>query len=293
MKSSDKDKPTWRISIEEIDKPKPYIKIAVILPSRGLIFSQTADEILQNVKDIPHKFFFSHRKPLPECFEKPVNRALLDESISHLWLIEDDMIITYQTLQDMLDMDKAVVTANYPTTARKDASVLSVKGQVIYGGTGCTLVKREVFDELKAPYFRDDIAWIPKNMGDCIKFTGVKKANKGYGFHDVNFFMNLFRLGIPVHLLPYTLGQRKLKALGKAGTNEGAHDIEEWTKVKKDRYFTLIKNLKPEPKGTMTTVLADGKELMVTRSHAKTLISKGLANKMPKRAVMIDDSEIL
>lgn len=269
------------------------MRVAVILPSRGLIFSQTAGEILQNVKGIPHKFFFSHRKPLPECFEKPVNRALLDESISHLWLVEEDMILKPTVLKDMLELDKAIVTANYPTTARQDASVLSVKGKVVYAGTGCTLIKREVFDELKAPYFRDDIAWIPKNMGNYIKFTGIKRKTKGYGFHDVNFFMNLYRLNIPVHLLPYTLGQRKLKALGKAGTNEGAHDIEEWTKVKKDRYFTLIKNLKPEPKSTMTSVLVDDKEVMVSYSHAKTLIRKGAAVKPPKRAVVIDASGIL
>ena len=49
--------------------------IAVILPSRGLIFSRTADEILQNLKDIPHKIYFSHRKPIPDCFNEPVEEA--------------------------------------------------------------------------------------------------------------------------------------------------------------------------------------------------------------------------
>lgn len=270
------------------------MKVAVILPSRGLIFSQTADEVLQNVRDIPHRFFFSHRRPIPECFESPVNRALLDESITHLWLVEDDMILRPDTLKQMIDKDKAVVTVNYPTTDKHDAAILSIKGQVIYGGTGCTLVKREVFDELKAPYFRSDIAWIPKNMGDFIKFTAFKKTdNDSYGYHDVNFFMNLYRLNIPVHVLDITLGQRKLKALGKQGSNNGAHHIEEWERVKKDRYFTLRKGLKVEKTGNLVPVLINGKELLTSRKHAQTLIKEGMGVKPPRRAVVLDDSEIL
>lgn len=270
--------------------------IAVILPSRGLMFSQTADEILQNVKDTPHKFFFSHRKPIPDCFEEPTNKALQDEEVTHLWFVEDDMILPPDTLKKLLEADKAVVTVNYPTTNKQDAAVLTIKGRIVYAGTGCTLVKRGVFDELKKPYFRDDIVWIPKNMGTHIKFTGVKrtKNNKGYGLHDVNFFMNLYKLDIPVHKLDFTVGQRKLKALGKAGTNDGAHQIEEWHKVKKDRYFTLKKNLPVEETGTLVPVIFnDGKELLVSPSHAKNLIKQGLATKPPVRYVSIDDSGIL
>lgn len=269
------------------------MKIAIILPSRGLMFSQTADEILQNVRDIPHKFYFSHKQPIPDCFEIPVNKALKDKDNTHIWLVEDDMILPPDVLKDMLDWDKAVVTANYPTTNKQDAAVLTIKNRVIYGGTGCTLVKREVFDELKKPYFRADIAWIPKKMSGYIKFTGVKRNDKGYGFHDVNFFINLYRRDIPVHVLPYTLGQRKLISLGKAGSNDGAHNIEEWTKVKKDRYRTLIKNLPEEAESTLTTVVVGDKEIMTSKSHAKTLIDKGLGSPPPKRYVAIDDSEVL
>lgn len=269
------------------------MKVAIILPSRGLMFSQTADEILRNVKNIDHKFYFSHGKPIPDCFEIPVKEALTDPEITHIWLVEDDMVIPPNTLKKMLDMDKAVVTANYPTTKRGDAAVLSIKGRIIYAGTGCTLVKRVVFDELKKPYFRTDIAWIPKNKGDYIKFTAVKRAGEGYGYHDVNFFMNLFRLEIPVHKLPEPLAQRKLVALGKAGTNNGAHNIEVWKNPKKDRYFTLKKSLPVEESGALVPVLIDGKEILTSQSHAKTLIKKGLGTKPPQRAVVLDDSEIL
>lgn len=269
------------------------VKVAVILPSRGLMFSQTADEILQNLKGIDYKFYFSHRRPLPECFEEPTNKALKDKAITHLWFVEDDMILSPDTLKNMLKKNKAVVTANYPTTNKGNAAILTIKGRVVYGGTGCTLVKREVFNELKKPYWRSDIAWIPKNKGDFIKFIAVKRKNDGYGFHDVNFFMNLYKLDIPVHTIKETLGQRKLIALGKAGTNDGAHNIEEWRDVEEDRYFQLIKDLPIENEGHMTTVIVDNKEFMCTHEHAQKLLDKGLATKPPKRSVVLDDSEII
>lgn len=268
------------------------MKIAIILPSRGLMFSQTAEEILANVKGLPHQFFFSHRRPIPDCFEEPTNKALADGEVTHLWFVEDDMILPPSVLKQMLDLHKAAVTVNYPTTAKQAAAVLSIKGRVVYGGTGCLLVKREVFDELEKPYFRDDIAWIPRNYGDFIKFTAVKRKDKGYGYHDVHFYMNLYRLEIPVHKLDITLGQRKLVALGKAGTNDGAHQIEEWHKVKKDRYFTLRKNLPVQEQGNLVEVATASGTYLTGRNHAKTLVKAGLATRLPRKAVVLDDSEL-
>lgn len=272
---------------------KQGIKVAVILPSRGLMFSQTAEEILRNLKDVPHKFFFAHGLPIPDCFESPVNQALEDGTISHLWIVEDDMAFKPNTLKDMLDMGVAVVTANYPTSAKLDCAILTIKGKIVYGGTGCLLIKKEVFEELKKPYFRSDIAWIPKNMGSYIKFTGIKRENTGYGFQDVNFYMNLYKLGIPVHKLPYNLKQRKLVALGKSGSNNGQHTIEVWSKMRKDRYFTLSKNLPKAQENFLTSVIINNKEVSVSQKHAKKLIKLGNATKPPHRAVVIDDSEVV
>ena len=274
---------------------KSSVKIAVILPSRGLIFSQTADEILQNLEGVEHRFFFSHRQPLPDCFETPTQAALKDKTITHLWLIEDDMVLPPNTLKDLLAVDKAVVTVNYPTTGKGNAAILTINNQIIYGGTGCLLVKREVFAELKPPYFRSDIVWIPRNYGDYIKFTGKKSTKVGaYGLHDVNFYINLYLLGIPAHKLNYTLGQRKLIALGKAGTNDGAHNIVVWKKVKEDRFFDLKKNLPVQTSGGLVAVLFnDGTERLTSSAHAKKLVEGGLAAMAPRRAVVLDNSELL
>lgn len=269
--------------------------IGVILPSRGLLFSRTADEILRNLAPYRHKFFFAHKRPIPECFEEPVNRALLDESITHLWLVEEDMIIPENTLDHMIDMGVAVVTVDYPTTKNGKGAVFEVKKQVVFCGTGCTLIQREVFDELRAPYFTSDVVWNIKNYGDFIKLKGIKRGGvkDGYGLHDVNFCMKLWGRKIPIHKLPYTIGQRRLINLGKAGSNDGAHNIEDWTKVKKDYLLKQVKSWPIQPKGNLVSLMTPTGEILVSQAHAKKLITKKLASRMPRKAIVVDDSEVL
>lgn len=265
-------------------------KVAVILPSRGLIFSQTADEILQNLRGIPHKFYFAHKLPIPQCFEKPTCKAIFDEEITHLWFIEDDMVVPPDTLKMMLDMDVAVVTADYPVNPDGRGAVFKDKGgKVIFTGTGCLLVKKQVFDELKAPYFRTDIRWTVKNMGGYIKLHPSKMTNiDGYGLHDVNFCMNLNRLGIPIHVIPKKLAQRKLISLGKAGSNDGAHNIEIWKKITANHLLKQVMKWPPTETGNLVTVLTPTGEINCSASHAKKLIRKGLAKRPPRRHSVID-----
>lgn len=263
-------------------------KVAVILPSRGLMFSQTADEILNNLKGIPHKFFFSHGNPIPDCFENPTQSALSDDTITHLWFVEDDMKLPPSTLKKLLEKDVAVVTADYPVNKNGRGSVFKIGRQVMFTGTGCLLVKRAVFDELKAPYFRTDIKWNIKNMGDYVKFRAVEADDEGYGLHDVNFGLSLYQRGIPIHTIPQKLGQRKLVAFGKAGSNDGAHNIETWTHIEKDHLLKQVKTWPVQEMGNLTTVITPTGEITVSEAHAKTLIRKKLATKAPKRKVVVE-----
>jgi hypothetical protein len=267
-------------------------KIAVILPSRGLIFSQTAEEIINNLHSagIPYKIFFSHRKPIPECFEAPTLRALKDEAVTHLWFVEDDMVFPNNTLQQMVGMNKAVVTADYPVNKGGRGAVFRDKGKkILFCGTGCLLVKREVFDELKKPYFRTDIRWTIKNMGNHIKLTKTETGDlEGYGYHDVNFCMNLQWLNIPIHCIDTQLAQRKLVALGQAGTNNGAHQIEVWDKVVKDQLLKKVQSWPITPTGSLVEIVTPTGVVNCTPAHARKLIKKKLGKRPPKRYSTID-----
>jgi hypothetical protein len=264
------------------------LKIGVILPSRGLIFSRTAEDILQNLKKVPHKIYFSHRKPIPDCFNEPLEKALADKDITHIWFVEDDMVIPPNTLWSMTLGDKAVVTADYPVNKKGRGSVFKVKDQIIFCGTGCLLVKREVFDELKKPYFRTDVRWRMKNGGDHIKMSSHKVEDDGYGLHDINFCMALYERGIPIHAIKPVLAQRKLLSLGKAGTNNGAHNIEIWKTVKKNELLNEIKSWPVEKSGKLVVVETEFGNMNVTEAHAKKLVKNGMAKMLPRKAVVVD-----
>lgn len=270
------------------------IKVGVILPSRGLIFSQTAEEILDNLKRIPHKIFFSHKRPIPDCFEIPTNEALADPSITHLWFIEDDTILRPNTLEKLLELDANAVTADYPVTKDGRGSVFYDKGRsVVFCGTGCLLAKRSVFDNLKKPYFTDKVRWTMLNYGESVKLTGVY-GETGYGTHDITFCIKLWNNGVKIQVIKQKLGQRKLVALGKAGTNKGAHNIELWRKIVKDKRLdaVLAQPLATGARSKLVTVDTPTGGINTTRAHAESLVEQGLASYPPKRYTIIDDSEV-
>lgn len=272
------------------------IKVAVILPSRGLIFSQTADEILQNLKFIPHRFYFSHGKPIPDCFEKPTNKALLDDDITHLWFVEDDMVLSPNILKSMIEEDVNAVACDYPVTKDGKGSVFyDAGGKVVFCGTGCLLVRREVFDSLKAPYFTDKIRWSVLNYGEAVKMVASENMDgDGYGLHDITFSIKLWKAGILIKILPIKLGQRKLIELGKAGTNEGAHNIEVWKKIVKNKRLKAIQSqpISIGAKTKLVTIDTPTGGVQTSRKHAENLVKQGLAKYPPKSYVIIDDSEV-
>lgn len=271
--------------------------IGVIYPSRGLVFSQSAQEMLDNLKDIPHKIFFSHKRPIPECFTEPTEKALKDKEITHLWYIEDDTVLPPNTLKQMLDMDANVVTCDYPITKEGKGSVFYDNARnVIFCGTGCLLVKREVFASLKKPYFTDKIRWSILNYGGgTIKLVGSKNpTGEGYGMHDITFCLKLWKQGIDIKVAPVELGQRKLIALGKQGTNDGAHNIEIWDKIVKDM---RLKELFSQPvatgaKSKLVTVNTPTGQVQASQRHAGLLVGKGLATYPTKRYLILDDGAV-
>jgi hypothetical protein len=271
-----------------------YVRIGVIFPSRGLVMSQTAEELLNNLKGIPHRIFFSHRKPIPQCFEDPTEEALNDPTITHLWFVEEDMILRPDTLMKLLAADANAVTADYPVTKDGKGSVFYDKGKnVVFCGTGCLLVKASVFDNLKKPYFTDKVRWNLLNYGQSIKMTGVY-GDVGYGTHDITFSIKLWNNGVTIKVIKQKLGQRKLIALGKAGSNNGAHNIETWRKIVKDKRLDalLAQPVALGAKSKLITVDTPTGGINTTRAHAESLVAQGMASYPPKRYTIIDDSEV-
>lgn len=217
-------------------------KLAVIVPSRGLMFSETLEELLSELKGFNYKIFWAHKRPLPECFNEPVEKALKDPEVFAVLLCEDDMIIPKGILKKMFARNYPVVALDYPFKKDGDATMLHAPdGNAIYSGTGFILIAKQVLERLPKPIFRTDIAWDTMIKADTLVFWPRKLNKIAYGLHDVNLGINLFANGIPIQPMLKTAGQRKLVKLGEPNTNKGAHLIKKLTKVGRDLVIKTTK----------------------------------------------------
>lgn len=208
------------------------MRLAVIYPSRGLVFSESFEELLRELKPFDYKIYFSHGRPIPDCFEVPLEQALKDKKVTHILFAEDDMMLPKGILKKMLDLDYPATALDYPFKNDGEATILhDPAGNAIYSGTGFLLVWREVLDKMPKPVFRTDLAWDTRiEKGKLIMWPrDVSKINT-YGLHDINFGLTLYTNGMPI-LPAAPAGQRKLVALGRTNTNQGAHLIKELTQV--------------------------------------------------------------
>lgn len=216
-------------------------KLAVVLPSRGLMFSETLEELLNELADFEYEIFWSHGNPLPECFNEPTERALADPSVFAVLFVEDDMIIPKGILKEMFAQNYPVVALDYPFQQNGDATTLhDPKGYAYWTGTGFMLVARQVLENLPKPIWQTGRTFDPFIDSDTIHFWPRILKKVHYGLHDLNFGLVVYSAGMPILPMARTAGQRKLISLGDSHSNQGAHNIEKLTEVGRDLVSGMI-----------------------------------------------------
>lgn len=216
-------------------------KLAVVLPSRGLMFSQTLEELLGELEDFEHEIFWAHEKGLPACFNDPTEEALKDPDVFAVLFVEDDMIIPKGILKRMFAVGKPVVALDYPFQQDGDSTCLhDPEGNAFWTGTGFLIVAKAVLEQMERPIWRTDTTFDPFIDKDTIHFWPRKLDKVYYGLHDLRFGLLLYSAGMPIYPMPETAGQRKLYKLGKKGSNDGAHEIIELTAVGRDLVSGMI-----------------------------------------------------
>lgn len=205
------------------------MKVAVCVPSRGTIYSQTIEQVLREVDGYDHRFFFSHAKPIPDCFNLLCDMALKDESVTDLWFVEEDMFLPKGVLDELAYARDPIAAVDYPV-APGVGSVRTRDGEVLFTGTGCLLVKREVFEKIGKPYFRTDIEYLLPD------YTPIKtKGSSGvYGKHDVTFGMTVREHGYYITVVDKPAGQYRMVKRGAEGRNDGYHKIVTWTDINRE-----------------------------------------------------------
>lgn len=206
--------------------------IAIITPTRGLLFTETA-EYIERVRDgYPHiRPFYSHDLPIPECLNNLVREAIQDQKYKYFWFIEEDMVPPDDALQKLLEAIKlgGVAAMDYGFNGGFNTIVRSAKtGRILFTGFGCTLVKREILEKIPDPRFRADkqfslnqMRWIPA------------EPHKVYGQHDIWFGKQITDLGENILQVSGESRHLQLIDLGRKEKNDGRHIITEKDKISK------------------------------------------------------------
>jgi hypothetical protein len=208
-------------------------KLAVVVPSRGLIFSETYEELLRELEGIEHELFFAHGLPIPQCFEEPTDRALADPEVFAILYCEDDMILPRGGIREMFAQNYPVVAYDYPFKSNGDSTMLhDPEGNAYWSGCGLLLVARTVLEQMQKPIWRTDTTWDVLIKNTRIMFWPRKLKMVAYGLQDVNFGMLLYSAGVPISPMERTAGQRKLTKYVR--NPKRPHEIKELTRVGRD-----------------------------------------------------------
>jgi len=74
------------------------MKIAVLCTSRGLVFADTIDSLIENLKGYNWEFISVSGLPIPEAQNEAVKRALKGSSDYFFW-VEEDVVIPSGSLK--------------------------------------------------------------------------------------------------------------------------------------------------------------------------------------------------
>ena len=265
------------------------INIAVILPSRGLLFTETLKELLEELSERVYTIYWSHGNSLPNCFNKPLQRAL-KQPHSHILIVEDDMVIKKGTLQKLIDANADIIACDYPMSSDPSGTVLyDSNHKAIFTGTGFILIKKHVFDTMPQPIFKSNISWDFKPMGNRVKFTAKESNPKtAYGQHDITFGLYQYVNNKPIEVAKTILAQRRLVQKGTNASNNGTDEIIIIDKYKE--MFSGIDKSAVRETGLLTEVLIDGKRVHIQEKTAQKLIEEGraISSVIMKNDVIID-----
>lgn len=200
------------------------MKLAVILPSRGLIFSATVEEILREVASVgcQWRIFFAHSRPIPECFNEPLEQALAGD-FTHFWLVEEDMVYPPGILGDLIATGEPAVAADYPLNTSGGMCVSRDQAGVVRcSGTGCLLLDRATL--LAVFPLTTRVRYMIR--GDKWTRVDAEPGASDYGLHDAHLGMTLYDRGTPILVVPTLCDQRIVTRYAASKRNaNGWHDI--------------------------------------------------------------------
>ncbi len=212
-------------------------RIGIILPSRGLIFAETEEYIEKIRNNYPNiKVYRSHNLTLPTCFNTLVEEALADpKKVDYIWHLEEDVVGIDNLLDKFFEAMKEydIAALDYGFNSGSNTIVRSaINNEILFCGTGCTFIKREVFEKLPKPWFKSD-----KGFNISTLSWWDTNPHNVYGMHDIYFFSLAKKYGFKITQIEGEARHLQLLALGQKEINNGVHSIGEKGRI--ERKLTL------------------------------------------------------
>lgn len=206
------------------------MKLGVILPSRGLVFSKTVESLFENTKQFNDvHLYMAHDLPIPDCFNVPLTKAL-NEGCDLIWFLEEDMLVPEGTLFKMIDLynqGNKAVSAEYADRRSGDSFVQrNEKGEVLCAGMGCLLVDRSIFDNMEPPYLRTGTFHLTTDDGHRDFELKPDLPPSKYGSQDIWLSWQIRKQGYQIVLVDAKIGHLQLLERAKDCDNKSQHTIK-------------------------------------------------------------------
>ena len=209
--------------------------IAILLPTRGLIFGDTIWSLENNLENFKNKIITIIGLPIPKAQNEAVKKALANPNYTHFFFCEEDIILPDGALKEMLKMDKDVVCVDYPV-AGGWSTIKKVDGEIQHCGLGCTLIKRKVFETIPEP-------WFETNKSLDAKTGKILDIPMKYGGHDIFFGLKLKEYGFKIYQLEgIECGHLRCMDLNRQEKNDGAYEIFLLDRITKFQDSKEVKN---------------------------------------------------
>lgn len=199
------------------------MKIGVIVPTRGLVFTRVIEALEEIRQGYELKVYLSHDQVIPDGHNSLTVKAL-EDGCDYIWFVEEDTVPQAGSLEKLLAANKAIACIDYGVSGWS-CIARNEQGEILWCGLGCTLVKREVFEKLEQPYFRVDKSLRLRDWTwTDLPASYIEKKN--YGSLDIWFCWQARLKGFEIGQVEGECDHLLLKSLGQRERNHGLHEIE-------------------------------------------------------------------
>jgi len=211
------------------------MRINVVLPTRGLVFTEVEEALERERVGHDVKIFRSHNLRIPDGHNELTKQALLDNP-DYLWYIEEDTVPPTGALAHLLATDADISCIDYGVSGWGCVTATS-EGKILWCGLGCTLVKAKVFENWEAPWFRTDKT-LRLNDWTWQELPKDYIENKNYGGLDIWFCCEARRRGFTIGQVEGECDHLRLENIGQVGVNGGLHTIVLKAKISNKQILT-------------------------------------------------------